>query len=343
LISLIDPYTDGRWLDFLSGHPAATIFHHPQWIRSVQETYGYRPMCIGVFEEEKLCGILPLLEVSSWITGSRAVCLPFSDACAPLLQNEEHRNRLGQYLSELLRLEKWKYVEIRGEFNDRNFSPSAVFKVHQLSLQNTAEEVFKGFKKTQTQQRIQKAEREGVTTQHNSAAGTLDDFIRLNALTRKKHGLPPQPDKFFLSIYSNIIKRDLGFILTAHYRQRVIAAAMFFHFQKVIYYKYSASDQRYLNLRPNNLLLWSAIRWGCDNGYALFDFGRTEATNEGLLQFKRGWGAVESDLCYCRLQPGGSQGVIHSPGLLARAKPIFQRLPVPTLKLIGKIIYRHVG
>lgn len=299
-------------------------------------------MCIGVFEEEKLCAILPLLEVSSWITGSRAVCLPFSDVCGPLLPNDRYQELICQYLSREMLERNWKYVEIRGLVKGCAFLPATLFKGHQLKLQDNADEVFRTLKNP-TQRGVRKAEREGVTTQRSCTADALNEFIRLNAITRKKHGLPPQPDKFFSNIYSNLLKQDLGFILTAHYRNNTVAAAMFFCFQKTIYYKYGASDERYLNLRPNNLIFWSAIQWGCHEGHNLLDFGRTEVTNEGLLNFKRGWGTAESDLCYYRLQRDGSQGVIDSPGLLARAKPIFQRLPVPALKLIGKIIYRHVG
>jgi hypothetical protein len=41
-------------------------------------------------------------------------------------------------------------------------------------------------------------------------------------------------------------------------------------------YKYSASDPAYWRLRPNNLLLWRAIQWACENGYHTFDMGRTD-------------------------------------------------------------------
>ena len=42
----------------------------------------------------------------------------------------------------------------------------------------------------------------------------------------------------------------------------------------------------------------SDASWGCENDYSTFDFGRTESGNEGLREFKRGWGTDETTLSY---------------------------------------------
>ena len=81
----IDPFTDERWEQFLDSHEAATIFHHPNWLRVIESCYGYKPFCLAVEQGERIVGIMPLLEIRSWLTGRRAVCLPFSDFCGPLL------------------------------------------------------------------------------------------------------------------------------------------------------------------------------------------------------------------------------------------------------------------
>jgi len=59
------------------------------------------------------------------------------------------------------------------------------------------------------------------------------------------------------------------------------------------YNKYGASEKAYHHLRPNNLIMWEAIKWCAQNGFKTFSLGRTEPENEGLLQFKQGWGTTE--------------------------------------------------
>lgn len=46
--------------------------------------------------------------------------------------------------------------------------------------------------------------------------------------------------------------------------------------------KHVASREDRFKLRPNNLLFWEGICWGCKNGYTVFDMGRTDVENIGL-------------------------------------------------------------
>jgi len=39
---------------------------------------------------------------------------------------------------------------------------------------------------------------------------------------------------------------------------------------------FGASAENGLNLRLSNLLFWTVIRWGCENGYAPLDMGQFE-------------------------------------------------------------------
>ena len=82
---------------------------------------------------------------------------------------------------------------------------------------------------------------------------------------------------------------------------RPIAAAVFLVFNGVLTYKYGASDARFLDRRPNNLLFMDAIRWGCEQGLHTFDLGRTDLGHESLRAFKLMWGAEERLLQYTEL------------------------------------------
>ena len=69
--------------------------------------------------------------------------------------------------------------------------------------------------------------------------------------------------------------------------ERSVGAAVFWHYNGHLVCKYQASDQRYWDYRPNNLVLWAAMRWGCEQGCTDLDFGRTDGDAEGLAAFKR--------------------------------------------------------
>jgi len=108
----------------------------------------------------------------------------------------------------------------------------------------------------------------------------------------------------------------------------------------VIVYKYAASDRDAWNLRPNHLVVWDAIRWGCENGYRSFDFGRTDTHNSGLRSFKSGWGGTEYPLVYSTV--GGVHSHRDTPSLLRRsATKIIQGSPVWVCQATGELLYKY--
>jgi lipid II:glycine glycyltransferase (peptidoglycan interpeptide bridge formation enzyme) len=162
-------------------------------------------------------------------------------------------------------------------------------------------------------------------------------------MTRKQHGLPPQPFNFFKKIHEHVISKDLGFVILASINQEIISGAVYFHFGEKAVYKYGASDKNYQHLRANNLIMSEAIKWYSQNGFKHFCFGRTEPENSGLIQFKSGWGTTEQRINYYYYNfkeeafiPGRSK----TTGFHNR---VFKNMPVPILNKVGALLYRHFG
>jgi lipid II:glycine glycyltransferase (peptidoglycan interpeptide bridge formation enzyme) len=136
---------------------------------------------------------------------------------------------------------------------------------------------------------------------------------------------------------------EYGIVLVATYENKPIAASIFFQLVYKAIYKYAASDKKYLCLRPNNLIMWEAIKWYARNGFSTISLGRTEPANFGLRRFKSSWGAIENTLSYYRYDMRKEIFVrSHSLkcGLLSR---VFQRTPGFLLRFIGSIAYKHIG
>ena len=94
-------------------------------------------------------------------------------------------------------------------------------------------------------------------------------------------------------------------------------------------------------MRPNNLLLWTAIRWGCENGYVLFDMGRTDLDDTGLRAFKSGWGAREMPLAYSTLSPEPLQSV--TGRLMPIMQTVIRNSPLWVCRATGELLYKHFG
>jgi lipid II:glycine glycyltransferase (peptidoglycan interpeptide bridge formation enzyme) len=165
----------------------------------------------------------------------------------------------------------------------------------------------------------------------------------LNCITRKRHGLPPQPKEFFNNIYKYIISQKKGFIVLASINNLNIAGGVYFHLGNKAIYKYGASIPEFNLLKANNIIMWEAIKWCCINNFEYFSFGRTDIHNNGLIQYKDGWGTEKKILGYIKYDLKKDKFITDSSEINPSYTKIFNKLPVPVLKLIGKYIYKHIG
>ncbi len=340
---IVNPIDYPGWNEMISVFPDATIFHTSNWAKVLAESYGYRPRYFCSFKGQELTGALPVMEVKSFLTGKRGVSLPFSDFCEPLVSEHDQFQELLQKAVEYGKKAGWKYLELRGGEKYRGTDEGFVdYATHSLELSRDVERQFHRFRDS-TRRNIRKALKEGVKTKIATSQKAVKEFYRLNCMTRKEHGLPPQPYSFFEKVYEHIISRRLGIIVLATKGSKTIAGAIYFHFGKNVLYKYGASNRAYQHLRANNLVMWEAIKWYGKSGYNTLGFGRTEPQNKGLLQFKAGWGTEEKKMKYYHfdlgIRPCG-KGKVNRHN---RYNKIFRKIPAPLLMVIGNISYRHMG
>ena len=331
------------WDTLLRSHPEASIFHSSGWSETLSETYGYTQRNVAAKEGSDLKIFLPLMEVKSPLTGNRAVSLPFSDYCDPVIQEGVSFPEVMNHLFEVGKRAGWRTIELRSSkslFEDA--PPSTTHFHHILTLSEDEARLFSGIRSS-TQRNIRKAEKEGVRIAISGSSEAVREFYRLNCLTRRDHGLPPQPFLFFRNLHRHLLEKNLGFVVLASYEGACIAGGLFLHFGGKGFYKYGASDRKYQRLRANNLVMWEAIRWFCRNGFRSFCFGRTERGNEGLMQFKSGWGAEESVIHYYKYDLRKNEYIVDRSLVTGLHNRVFRILPIPVSRVIGSALYRHMG
>jgi hypothetical protein len=242
--------------------------------------------------------LLPIMEVSSPWTGRRGVSLPFSDFCLPLSAESYQRPALHELAVEYGRRRGWRYLECRGSAHGwQDASPSLAFYGHVINLTCGEETLFKNLDGA-TRRGIRKAEGAGLQIEFGNNLDSIRAFYALHCRTRQRHGLPPQPVRFFENIARYVLEAGRGFVATALLERRPLAASIFFHHGAQALYKFGASDDAFQQLRPNNLMMWAAIKRCASHGLKSLHLGRTSLANEGLRRFKVGFGAREERIEY---------------------------------------------
>ncbi|MCX5811611.1 MAG: peptidoglycan bridge formation glycyltransferase FemA/FemB family protein [Proteobacteria bacterium] len=342
-LQIINPINFVGWDSLVLEKSGYSFFHSSAWARVLSEAYHYNPVYFVLFDSGHILALIPLMEVDSKITGKRAVSLPFTDYCEPIFDNPEQLNVLFNAMIDHGKRFKWRYLELRGAQDGLNYSEySERYLHHFLTLSRKEESIFTDFRKG-TKSAIHKAAREGVEVKILNSMESVRDFYKLNCITRKRHGIPPQPYFFFKKLHEHVISKNMGFVALASFRNNYIAGAMFVNFGEEAMYKYAASYMEFQCLRANNLILWEAIRWYCQRGYKTLSLGRTEPENEGLRKFKTGWGATEKEIGYYRynLMKNTPTKTAQKVGKFNHF--LFSKMPIPVLKSIGSLLYKHIG
>ena len=93
-------------------------------------------------------------------------------------------------------------------------------------------------------------------------------------------------DAYFNSLVSGLREKVRSF--TVWDGKRSIASALFLAHGSLLHYHLSGSDESYLRLRPNNLLIHTAALWGRSQGFRWLHLGggRTNKPDDTLLAFK---------------------------------------------------------
>jgi hypothetical protein len=340
-IDIINPIDYQGWDDLLVSSQEYTFFHTSAWAKVLWETYHYRPLYFTLLDGNGLLALIPMMEVKSIFTGLRGVSLPFTDYCQAIITKEFQLQDMIDFVKEYGHRCNWKFIEIRGG-HCPDAAGTTFFYRHRLKLTPNSEQIFSRFKDT-TKRNIRKAIREGVEVNVYRSLEAVREYCRLHYITRKKHGLPPQPRSFFRKIYEHIISKNLGFIALASYGKINIAGSIFFDFKEKAVYKFGASDFKYQHLRANNLVMWEAIKLYAQNGYKSLCFGRTALDNIGLRRFKAGWGTDEQVIDYYKYDLQQNAFVTEASLLRNSHRRIFRIMPITLLKMLGSLLYKHIG
>jgi hypothetical protein len=340
---LVNPLEQPGWDALLAAHSDAWFFHGTAWAWVLRETYGHLPVYAARFDGGQMRSLLPLMEVSSPWTGRRGVSLPFTDFCYPLKSKGQDAGELYEMALAEGRARGWRYLECRSSDEDwPGSSPSLVFYGHELDLGVGVEVLFKNLEGS-VRRGIKKAGAAGLRIQIESSLESVKSYYALHCRTRRRHGLPPQPFQFFANVQKRLLQIGLGFVVTARWEERPVAAAVFLHQGRRAMYKFGASDSGFQHLRPNNLVMWEGIRQCAERGCERLHFGRTSLAHEGLRRFKLGFGAREEEIKCCKYDFRAGRFVRDTDRTKGWFNRVFGCLPLPLLRLAGQLLYRHVS
>jgi CelD/BcsL family acetyltransferase involved in cellulose biosynthesis len=343
-LSTLNPISDGRWDDLTAQHPLASVFHQRGWLEALVRTYGYEPCVLtSAASGEPLRDGLVLCRVSSWMTGTRLVSLPFADHCEPLLSGSREAQVFANWLSEECREKQWNYAEIRplgtGQSRGSCLRANRSYWFHELDLSPNLEQLFRRLHHNSFQRKIRRAAREQLSYEAGRTKQLLKEFYRLLLMTRRRHELLPQPRAWFQNLVECL--GDKLQIAVARKNGTAIAAMIILRHGSCVVYKYGCSDERFHSLGGMPFLFWRLVEESKLSGAERIDLGRSDLDHQGLVVFKDRLGSQKKQLTYYRYT--NPEVVAPKPLNFGISQKLSSVLPNFALSGAGGLLYRHMG
>ena len=361
------------WDSYVGNHPDASLFHRFGWREVIHRTYAHATYYLLASDEEpdaaapragearrsveSVRGVLPLVHLKHGIFGNCLVSLPFVDSGGILASCRKAEEIL---LSEAIKIGRATgaiRIELRHERPLASCNELSAFcsetsqeplqiatrsdKVRMLlNLPESSQMLMKSFK-SKLRSQIAKPLKEGLTSR-TGGVELLEDFYKVFLVNMRDLGSPVHSIKLMRHVLSEFSESSK--IIVIYKAKEAVAAALVVGFEKMLRNPWASSLRKYASLSPNMLLYLRVLEYACDNGYQVFDFGRSSA-GEGTYKFKEQWGAVPTPLYWHYIFLDGKLPNLEGSEKerFEKATRYWQKLPLVITRVIGPSIRKHIS
>jgi serine/alanine adding enzyme len=275
------------WDRFVEQHPEASGYHLTAWRSIFEDVFGHRTLNLSAVRDDRVVGILPLVEFRSRLFGRFAVSLPFVNQGGVVAEDDEAARTLVSRAVDEGRSRGLGHIELRHE--QRRF-PDLADKQHKVSMRlrlpDTSEALWNQLDR-KVRNQIRKAEKSGLVA--SSGGGELvDAFYAVFTENMRDLGTPVYARRFFSSVMQRFPGRTR--IHVVRLGAEVVASSLTFAWRDSVEVPWASSLRKHRDKSPNNLLYWAMLQQAITDRRRVFDFGRS-TPNEGTYHFKTQWGA----------------------------------------------------
>lgn len=282
-----------RWEAFVARSPQATFFHRIGWRDINESVFRHRPHYLLAERGTEIVGVLPLVEVRSWLFGHALISLPFCVYGGPAADDADIERALIDAAAQLARSLDVDHLELRHRVAKCPGWPRQDLYVtfrHEL-----APDVGANLRAIPRKQRAMV--RKGIKHALKSEIDpSVDRFFELYADNVHRHGTPALPKNYFARLRA--VFGDCCEVLTVTGPDgRPVSGVLSFYFRDEVLPYYAGDTLAARDLAANDFKYWELMRRACERGIRVFDFGRSKR-DTGSFAFKTNWGFEPSPLCY---------------------------------------------
>lgn len=339
-ISELDEAGSALWDAFVYAHADATFFHLSGWKRVIETSFGHNCYFLYAHVDGHVQGVLPLVHIKGRLFGSSLISTAFCVYGGPVAVDEAARSVLEDRAIELAQKLNVDYLEfrLRALENSDWLRNDELYVTFRKELDPDPERNL-----AQVPRKQRAMIRKGIRADLQSRSDThINDFYALYSESVRNLGTPVYAKKYFATLKA--VFDDACEILTITERGVPVSSVMNFCFRDEVLPYYGGGGVLARKLAANDFMYWEVMRRACENGYRVFDFGRSKR-GTGSFAFKTHWGFSPEPLSYEFKLFGTDEMPSVNPtnSKYQLAIACWKRLPLAIANRLGPVIAKELG
>ena len=156
-----------------------------------------------------------------------------------------------------------------------------------------------------TRANIRRGNRKGIVIRHGNEED-VGVFMKLHAASSKRQGFSTASEDYYAQMWRLFVETGDGALLISEYGGEPISAMLVIGFGKTVWAKRFGWSGKQGKRKPNEILIWSAMKWAKSQGYHWFDQdGVKWEAAEALLNKQAVSESVKKSPSYFKLGFGG--------------------------------------
>ncbi len=297
------------WSQFVNENPSSNIFHTPEMFDVFKRTRCYEPeLWAAVNQGRILCILIPVnikLFPNPLLRKLTTRTVVFGSV---LMENsQEGHSALEELLRQYSRQAKKKaiFTELRNVVDLSNLKllinkTGFYFENHLnylIHLDRNSDSVFKQIG-SRTRKNIRRAIKKNlVYLESVDNLAKLEECYNLLKNTYEKAAVPLADRSLFEAAFEILLPKGMLKITLARVHGYPVAVSFDLLYKKTMLGWYGGLDRKFGAYMPNEVLTWELLRWGCENGFELYDFGGAGRPSQkyGVRDFKAKFGGQQVD------------------------------------------------
>jgi FemAB-related protein (PEP-CTERM system-associated) len=339
-VETLDAQSMERWDAYVHTAPNATFFHRAGWKTVLESAFGHNTFFLYAQQAGKIIGVLPLAQIKSLLFGNTLSSLPFCVYGGIVADTDTAASALREEACRLAERLKVGALEMRNRSaSTADWSVKELYYTFRKTIDPSDEVNLKAIPNRQRAM-VRKGLKEGLCSEWDD--GT-DRLYRVYSESVRNLGTPVFSAKY-LRILREVFGSDCSVLMITHQGQDVAAVMSFYFRDEVIpYYGGGMAAARTLK-GVNHVMYWELMRYSAEQGYRLFDFGRSKA-GTGPFSFKKNFGFEPLPMPYDYYLVASSAVPDLNP-LNPKYRlmiNVWSKLPLPVANFVGPFLARSLG